>query len=298
MNPLVPNVTDNVLTLSAHLNNPSRVTQLVAKRAGERLIAPTFFADGGSSVSGGGVLHSVMRPGDDFATRDPEHRAPGSEYVILTTDELKKMAAIDNVGGKIGITDEEIRRSETATIRNKIEKLSNSVVAALDRITLAAVLSSLADNAVAPVPAAVAWDALVLNGDPAEQTLNASKPTATFAAAQALADTDDLGVTYDTLVVGPVARAALATAYAEQLGAMLESAGLTLKVTPYLTGSDAILVQSGQVGTLYQEVPFAVEVIQDRTRGLTWYQAAVYPAVAVSNPFAARLVTGVTTTTP
>jgi len=136
-----------------------------------------------------------------------------------------------------------------------------------------------------------AWDDLVTVGDPTTLTGSQALPTASFAAAQELADLDEMGVVLDKLIVSPGGARALRTAYGPDLAAVLESAGLEMvsnRGSPTPTG---YVVQSGMVGTVGFEAPLRVDVWEDKATRSWIVQAFAVPALAVDRPYAAKKLT-------
>ena len=85
---------------------------------------------------------------------------------------------------------------------------------------------------------------------------------------------------------------ALREAYAENLGAMLDSAGLKMFSNPRIPAGTAYVCQGGMVGTVGFEAPLTVDVYDDRSTRSTWVQAYAVPAFAVDRPYAAKKITG------
>jgi hypothetical protein len=155
-------------------------------------------------------------------------------------------------------------------------------------------VSALQLSDIASVAVADTWDDLVFVGPLDAITPSNSRPTAHFAAAQAMADLEELGQTYDLLVIHPNQAEALRTAYAEDLARMLTSAGFTegYFVSPRIPAGTAYVCQKGMVGAVGFEVGLTVEPYRDPKTRSTWVQAYVVPAFAVDRPFAAKTITG------
>ncbi|MDF3305604.1 hypothetical protein P3H15_11290 [Rhodococcus sp. T2V] len=289
-NPLIPTQTGDVINVPALLNSPARLTDLIAKLTAERLLLDKFFTTGGV-VAGGGVLHTVLTSANQYLAGNPEERSPGAEYVILRGDELRELATVQDWGAKVELLDEEELRNDSVSLANKLIQLANSIARKLDQAALAAIEASLTRNSVASV-SGHSWSSLVTVGDPATLTASALLPTADFANTQLAADLEDVGVTFDTLVLHPNQHAALKIAYADKLAAVLASAGLTVFSSNLVTAGTAYAVQKGQAGKVAFETPLKVETIDKRENRLKWLQSYVTPAFAVSRPGAVRKITG------
>jgi hypothetical protein len=184
---------------------------------------------------------------------------------------------------------------EEVTLRNNISyldqqmtQLANTICRKLD----VRCVEELAAASIGSVATANTWNNLVFVGDLNLITPSANRPTAHFAAAQELADLEELGVTHDLLVVHPTQAAQLRVAYAHDLNLALQSAGLEMFVNPRIPAGRAYVLEKGVVGTVGFELPLIVEVWPDKARRGSWVQSYCVPAFAVDRPYAAKTITG------
>src|SRR5882757_5239404 len=126
-NPLVPSISNNQLSMSALLDNPTRLNMLIAKLAADMLIVDAFFRPSTNNVTGGAMLYDVLLHGGNFSTRDVRSRTPGAEYVITTGDVTRDLAAPQDWGAKCEILDEERTRYDQVVIGNRIMQLANTI---------------------------------------------------------------------------------------------------------------------------------------------------------------------------
>ncbi|KUI13453.1 hypothetical protein AU191_16825 [Mycolicibacterium acapulense] len=292
-NPLIPELTGRTLTVDAALKRPTVIRDRIAKLADEQILLPKFFRPSGARVEGGGLLYSVIAA-TDFFTTDIEKRAPGAEYRVVEGIEPEpSLALVEDYGGRVQVLDETVTRNDVNRIDQLTTQLSNTIVRKLDVRAVAALEAA----SIGSVAVATSWEDLILSGPLDQLTPSGDRPTAHFAQAQELADLEELGVVLDTLIVAPEQARQLRTAYAENLGDMLKSAGFTsgMFANPRIPAGTAYVAQGGMVGTVGFEVPLTVEVVDDRLTRSRWIQAYAVPAFAVDRPFAAKKITGLST---
>ncbi|OJZ75695.1 hypothetical protein BRW65_03935 [Mycobacterium paraffinicum] len=287
-NALIPELNGRRLTVDVALKEPSRIRDQIAKLADDQILLPKVFRPFGAQIQGGGLLYSVIAA-SDFFTSDVEKRAPGAEYrVVEGVDPESKLAVVEDWGGTFQVTDEQRTRNNISYIDQQTTQLANTIARKLDTRAVAALEAA----AIATVAVSNPWDNLTFVGPDANLTPGPDRPTSHFAQAQELADLEELGVVHDTLLVHPSQARALREAYAENLGAMLESAGLTMFSNPRIPAGTAYVCQGGMVGTVGFEAALTVDVIDERKTRSTWVQAYAVPAFAVDRPYAAKKIIG------
>jgi hypothetical protein len=290
-NPLIPELTGRRLTVDVALKEPSRIRDQIAKLADDQILLPKVFRPFGAQIQGGGLLYSVIAA-SDFFTSDVEKRTPGAEYrVVEGVEPEPKLAVVEDWGGKFKVEDERRTRNDISYIDQQTTQLANTIARKLDTRAVAALEA--AD--IATVAVSNPWDNLTFVGPDANLTPGPDRPTSHFAQAQELADLEELGVVHDTLLVHPSQARALREAYAENLGAMLESAGLKMFSNPRIPAGTAYVAQGGTVGTVGFEQILTVDVYDDRSTRSKWVQAYAVPAFAVDRPYAAKKITGLAT---
>ncbi|MGX9295158.1 major capsid protein [Tsukamurella paurometabola] len=288
---LLPTLTGRTLTVDAALKHPTAIRDQIAKIADTQLVAPNFFHSLGNPVEGGGVLYQVLRASDQYSS-DVEQRTPGQEYkVVEGVDPEQRLARVEDWGGKFKITDEQIERNDVSYLDMQTTQLANRIARKLDTRALSVLLDALDDDPASTV-SGHSWGSLVLDGPLDQITPSASRPTADFAAAQLAADLEELGVVHDTLVVHPTQAAALRTAYAEDIGKMLEGAGLKLVSNTLVPVGSAFVAQAGEAGVIAFEKPVTVTTWRDEATRSTWVQSYAVPAFAVNKPAAVKLING------
>lgn len=295
---LNPRLNGRELTVDYALRSPTHIRDRIARLADDQILLPKFFHNLGGEVTGGGMLYSQVKA-SDFFTTDVEQRTPGTEYrVVEGVDPEPKLALVEDWGGKFKVTDEQISRNDISYIDQQTTQLANTIARKIDEGAMKALEAAMVngENTVPGHP----WAGLVLDGpadsyDPGDGpvylTPPHARPTADLAAAQLVADLQELGVKHDMLVVHPEQAADLRVAYAENLDAMLKSAGVSLFSNPRIAAGTAWAIQSGQVGTVGFERSLTVDTWDDRSVRAKWVQAYVVPAFAVDRPYAAKKIT-------
>jgi hypothetical protein len=288
-NSLIPELNGRRLTVDTALKRPTLIRDQIAKLADDQILLPRFFTNLGAPITGGGMLYSVVKA-SDFFTTNIEQRQPGGEYkVVEGVDPEPKLATVEDWGGKFQVTDEQRTRNDISYIDQQTTQLANTIARKLDVAAMAAINDQLgAENTFA----GHSWDDLVFVGPETDLTPGPLRPSADLSAAQTAADLQELGVRHNLLIVHPTQAHALRSAYAENLDAMLKSAGLEMFSNPRIPAGTAFTVESGKVGTVGFEAPLTIDVWDDRSTRSTWVQAYAVPAFGVDRPHAAKKITG------
>lgn len=294
---LTPSTINQQMTVDFAMKSPNFIGAKIEELIENQEILSLFFSPHVGPIVGGGLAHSVTRPEDRYTADDVVERAPGDEYAtVRMTDPEMKIAAVRDWGAKFFIEDEKALRNDIAFLNAEVQALSNTVVRKLNTAAIATVdaaLATLPGNGA--LPATIAWDEVVTIGPDTDITPNAMRPLTLLAAAQKDADEDRLGVKFDCLLVSPTGQYDLTVAYGERLPAVLETAGVELSVSPYVSDDTAYAIAKGRAGLLGYEVPLTTEVIPEPLRRGKFVQTFVNPVMAVTQPRAIRKLTGLVT---
>lgn len=288
---LVPELNGRVLSVDAALRQPSLIQAQIARLADEVLLLPKFLRQLGAPVTGGGILFHATAASDFYAS-DVEMRTPGAEYrVVEGVDPTPQLAVVEDWGGKFFIGDEQILRNTVNYLDQQTTQLANTIARKLDT----RLMTKIGGAGIGTLAPATGWDDLTFVGPLTDLTPSADRPTAHFAEVQEMADLEELGVKHDLLIVHPQQALHLRTAYAENLDAMLESAGFTegMFANPRVPIGVAYTLQQGMVGTIgWESAGLVTDVIDDRHKRGKWVQAYAVPAMAIDRPYAAKKITG------
>lgn len=230
----------------------------VAEARVEQILLDKLFTTWGEQVQGG-IFYSVVKA-SDFYTTDVEKRSPAIEYrVVGDVNPEAKLGVVEHWGGNFQVPQEVITCNQVAHLDQQITQLSNTLAKKLDVAALAMVEAANPDSIIGND-----WDALVMVGPADSITKSSDRPTADLSAAQLAADLQELGVKHNLLIVHPSQAHALRTAYGDNLGAMLESAGVELLSNPRLTAGTAYVCERGGVGTVGFEFPVSVDIWESK----------------------------------
>jgi hypothetical protein len=287
--PLIPAINANRISVDAALSQPSRIAARIAMLADKQLLLPKFLRPYGAPVQGGGLLYASLTVADMFTAGPIEKRAPGTEYrMVEGIDPETKLAAVEDWGSAVEIVDEAVIRNDTSRLDLVTTQLTNDLLHILDTRTIEVLEAA----SLGSVAVAEPWEDLVTVGPLDALTPSGDRPPAHFSQVQELADNEEMSVQLDTLVIGPTQARQLRTAYAENLAAMLSSAGLTMYVNPRVPAGTAYLAEGGQVGTVGFEVPLTVDVIPQPLQRKQIIRAYAVPAIAIDRPFACKKLVG------
>jgi hypothetical protein len=227
----------------------------------------------------------------DFSTAGPlEPRAPGSPYAevegVLPEPQL---APVQDFGGTFTCPVETVERNNVSFLDMETIQLANQITRTFDMRAIAAVEAANPASIAVSLP----WDQAITVGPLANLTPSTELPSAHFAAAQELADLDELGTVLDTLLVHPSDARSLKTVYGQLLDDVLKSAGLAMFSNPRLTAGEAYLVEKGMVGTVGWERGLTTESWLDQNIRSWRVQSYAVPAMAVDRPHNCKKLTGI-----
>jgi hypothetical protein len=110
------------------LKSPTRITRMIMDITRERFIADRIFASGGG-VTGGAVVYDQAQANEMYLGRDVEQIAVGSEFPLVTSDQLAPQTAlVEKWGGKTFIFDEARDRNDTVGFVKVIRQLANTAI--------------------------------------------------------------------------------------------------------------------------------------------------------------------------
>lgn len=287
----VPAVSGNTVTVDTMLNQPTRVTRALNDITLQNFWADRVFSFPGG-VDGGAVLYDQLTANDLYTTRDVQNVEPGAEFPIVTVDRpVPLVAQVEKYGGKWFVTDEARDRNNPQQLTQGIIKVANTI----NRKTHSK-LVDLLDATVTAIGAGITmtghdWTTATTTANGTSSA--AILPAADLAMAQAKADTTELGVVYNLLVVNPTQAAEFKIVYGNQWRSVLADNGISdLISTNRVTAGVGYLIAEGQVGELRVEKPLGTETWREQATQRTWLQSDVRPVMYVTNPYSFLKLTG------
>lgn len=286
-----PSVAGNQLTVELALNQPTRITRRIADLTLQNFIVTRIFAQGGE-VSGGAVIYDQAVVNELYLDRDVERVMPGDEFPIVgSARRAPKVAEVEKYGGKFYVFDEARDRNDRAHFNNQVTILGNTIVRKVNTRAIVELELAIASLGGAGTFVGNDWSTIVTAGSSASSA--ELFPAADFAKAQMLADTDELGVTYDIWIVNPMQKYVLTYVYGDKLADVLKSLGIReVFASNRVANGTGYAVASGQVGELRVEQPLRTETERVVKNEKTLVQSSVRPVMYVTNPFSIKKVTG------
>jgi hypothetical protein len=279
----VPSISGSSITIDMMLNQPTRISRYLADLSLRNMFSTEVFATPGG-VEGGALLYDVLTTNDLFldSTREVQNVEPGGEFPIVTASRaVPQVALVEKFGGKFFITDEARDRNDESAFRNESTKLSNSIVKGVDTRAITALDAAV--STYSRTATGANWGTALSTA--AGSVTKNMEPGGDFAAAQLTADTEELGVRYDTWIVNPAQYAALVRFYGvNDLPAVLAGYGVRVISTNRVTAGTAYAVEAGQVGEIRFEQGLTTETWREQATERTWVQSSIRPVYAVTNP--------------
>lgn len=283
-----PTINGTTLTVDVALNQPQILTRRLASITDQKFVVDRVFRTTGVSVASGALVYERTVPGDLFLKRDVELRTPGTEYPVVSgTRGEPRVARSEDWGGKFPITDEARTRNDSRLLDDEMQQLSNTLVRKINTRAVQTI-----EDAITAAETFVGKNWSVFETEGATPTPRRQQPAADFAAAQLLAEADELGVVFDLWLLNPVQHEALKTGYGPDLPAVLAAAGVEVFSSNRVDAGTAYAVATGQVGFLEFEAQLQVATWREESKRQTWVQAFAQPLFAVTQPRAIRKVTG------
>lgn len=284
---------DGVISVDQALENPTVIEQRVAEVASKNLLVETIFSTDSTPVTGGAVIFSKITEKNFYTDNDVTARHPGDEYAVVYRERPEaELARVEDYGGKFPTSDEARRRNQNVDFDNDVTALANTITRKLNQRAMETLMAAdEAGETIALVSNGPAWSQVVLEGDPATITAPQLRPTAQLADVFALAESRDLGIEYKKLIVSPMVKASLRTAYGVNLKAMLDSFDLELISSNHIDDSKAWLIDPGKAGFVKFEEPLTVTTWRDEHKRQTWTQGYAMPVMGVTLPAAIASIT-------
>lgn len=284
-----PTVSGSTVTVESMLAQPTRITRYLADIQLRGYVANRIFSSP-TGVSGGAVIYDQLTLNELFGTRDVQNVEPGGEFPVMQSENTTPLvASVEKYGGKFYVTDEARDRNDGGVIQREGRKLVNSIMRKTDQKAIAVLDAAIAANASQTV-AGVNWNAVVTAGTSASSA--AAYPAADLAKVQLLADTQELGVTFNLWIMNPAQVMQFGLVYGQGRADVLGSYGVEVASSNRVAPGTAYAVAAGQVGEIRVEKPLTTETDREVGRQRTMVQSDMRPVMYVTDPFSAVKVTG------
>lgn len=288
-----PTLSGTTITVDIMLNTPTRITRMIMDLSQERFITDRIYASAGG-VTGGAVIFDIQDTNQLYTDRDAEQVSPGASFPIVTSVRLGAgVAPVEKWGAKTFITDEARDRNNAVLFTNQLRQMTNTLIRKINARGMAVLNAALA-NYPAQVIAGHNWQTVNLQGS--SPTPVAQTPAADIAKAQQQAETQELGMVYDTLLLNPQEANQVNLIYSVVAGgwdAIAASWGITeTYASPRIAPGIGYVIASQQAGGMRTEKPLGTETWREAETERTWVQASVRPVFYVDNPTAVVELTG------
>lgn len=286
-----PVINNNQISVDLAYKQPGRITKRLSDLTLQQFIAPELFSSSGASTAAGAIIYDVIRINELYTKNDVEQRGPSDEYTIVQGERTQpEVAKSEDWGGKFWMSDEAVKRNDTAQMDRLTTQLANTLVRKINQRTVAvleAVITSLGGAGVVP---GHDWGNVTLTGT--TPTPNNERPFADIINAQLAADVEELGYTYNVWVVNPQQYADLRIAYGPELDTILRDGEISMFRSNRVTAGTAYAAVRGGVGFLDYEQQLQTETWREPKTKQNWVQTSVLPIMGVTDPYAVKKVTG------
>lgn len=285
------------ITVDLMLNEPTRITRYVNEVVNANLLSPRLFST--QTVTGGILIYNQIlgKINQDETSYRTNVREPGAEFAEIDQTQIsEQFTRVRQIGGQVSITDEAVRRNDTAFLQQQLKRLANRIVTDVDADAIAAF-----NAALDKLPEDVKTALTVTSGGWA--TVTTTKAADKVPAASIEADLEklrlrtneiDLGYNYSTLLVNPKDEFNLRLALGpSNVQSVFSAYGYTVEANTLAPEGEAWLLAPGQVGVMGVEEPINTKVwYEDKTR-TSHTQTSTTQCHAITDPMAMLKLTGI-----
>lgn len=306
-----PTVNGNLITVDRYLRQPANVVQTLSDLTLQQFFAEELFSLG-EDVPSGAVIYDELTENDLYPDRDAQRGTPGGQLpLIISSRPTPKTAYAEEYGGKFFMTYAAIRRNAVSDLTRNERLLANAIVRKWNNIAI-----DLLNAAVTAVGAS----AIIAGADWGTAT---NDIFAQLAAAQFAADSREMGIELDTVIVNPAQSLDMLTSEKFRKLFTLETqeelvqgstvgqvkpAGMTILKSHRQPAGTALALARGQIGGRHREAPAGEEgenISYDANTGIavqTWddpenrrryAQGWKSEVLYVSNPYALYRIEGI-----
>lgn len=288
-----PVINGSEITVDMMLQQPTRITRMIADMTLQRFIADRVFASGGG-VTGGAVVYDAPTANDLYSDRDVERVAPLGEFPIITSSNPNPQVALpEKWGGKFQFSDESKDRNNSVVFTNELRRLGNTIVRKINNRCVEVLDAAITAAGGSATFVGHAWSTAIPNG--ATPTAPALTPLGDVVKANVLADIDEMGIVFDTMILNPLDKMSLINFYGPNgWRTALAEVGITdVYSSNRKPAGSAFILAGGQVGEMRIESPLKTVTWREEKTESTWTQTGVRPLFFVNNIMAIRKITGI-----
>lgn len=290
-------MTDDGITVDQMLQEPTRITRYVNEVVNQNLLSEKLFSS--TPVSGGILIYNQIlgKISDEKTKFRSNVREPGGEFAEIDQTQIREQwTKVRQIGGRVAITDEAVKRNDTAFLQKELRRLANMMVRDIDLDAIKAF-----NDAVDALPletkdatqvASVGWNQTTKTK--AADVVPANQIIADLEALRLRINEIDLGYNYSTLLVSPKRESDLRISMgAQNAQALLSSYGWNIEVSPHVADTEAWLLAPKQVGVLGVETPTTTTPWRDEAHLTTHTQTYTTLGHAITDPMALLHLTGI-----
>lgn len=294
ISPAAPTINGREITIDMLLKNPQYIESRVANLALENFIAPYIFAQG-PALTTGVVKYDTVLKNDLYLTRGLRTIAEKAEYPIVDAAEPAPSVAIaGKFGGQYEISYEAQRRNAIDVMDRVQVKMANDQVQKVDADAMD--LFAADDNVPEFDAAGNGWGDAV-NGN---IFLDIARASSTIR-------NQRLGYRGNLVLINPAENISIMSSEAIRAALPRENPATNPVLSAQINGlfglewiesehvpmGTAYLLQRGAIGTIADEVPWNVRVIDEPKRDVTIMLGGRTTVQFITDPLAAVRITGV-----
>lgn len=280
---------DGGITVEQMLNEPRRIDRYVAAKIDEDLLSTRIYNT--TTTSGGAMIYNqLLGTSEQIAGQRTGIVAPGGEFPTFDNERTEEdVVRVQKIGGKVAITDEAVKRNDSAELNRHLLRMANRMKLDLDADAVAAFRAAMdkLDPTLKEAHTVTSTGWGTVNKTKAADKVPATSIEADLLKALQAAEDNELGYNYSTLLINPkdmfnLRLAVGVGATAEFLGQF----GLTADVTSTVEPGEAYLIAPRQVGTIGVESPISTETWREAKFQTSYIQTWATMAHAVTDPLA------------
>lgn len=306
-----PTVDGRLVTVDRLMREPLEISRDLAEMSYQHYFGEVLFTEG-EPAPAGAVIYDEITRNDLFPDRDVARHTPGAQFpLVISTRPNPKTAYAEEYGGKFYVTYKAIQRNRFREVERNERLLANALVRKWNNIAVDLLNATVTAVGVSAIIPGTDW------------SLFDTDIYGHLAATQFAADSRELGLVLDTVIVNPAQGLDIDTndKLAKRLKSILDAQGQPLLATPGTTQvqdftvlrsyrqtpGQALVLARGDVGGRHVEPEgeagenvavdpdsgIATQVWDDPENTRRWVQSWKSEVLYVDNPFAVYRIEGI-----